>query len=293
MYCFVAMFVYFWFPNYIIQAISYFNWMTWIAPDNVSLAVITGSIGGLGLNPIPTWDWNQFTVTGDPLVNPFYTTFNGFLGTLLTAPIILAIWYTNTWNTAYIPINNNHVWDNTGNRYEVLKVVNEDTTFNEAGYKAYSPAYLSASNAFVYGVFFSVYTATITHTILYHRREIFSGVKNLITSKSVFADNKDIHTRLMRKYREVPECAYFAVLLVSIALGAFGLGAFPTNTNPSVALYGGKYQSFWVVVLTLTTPHSAPCCNFLYPLRYHDVHHEHRDHLERYRRAFRWSLVHW
>lgn len=30
-YCFVGMFVYFWFPNYIIQAMSYFNWSVLLA----------------------------------------------------------------------------------------------------------------------------------------------------------------------------------------------------------------------------------------------------------------------
>ena len=283
MYCFGAMFVYFWFPNYIIQAVSYFNWMTWIAPDNVNLAVVTGSIGGLGLNPVPTWDFNQFTVMGNPLINPFYSIFNGFLGTLLTAPIILAIWYTNTWNTGYIPINNNRVWDNTGGRYQVLKVVNADSTFNEAGYKAYSPAYLSAGNAFVYGVFFSLYTATITHTILYHRREIVAGFKSLISRKSAFADSRDIHTRLMRKYREVPEYVYLGVLVVSIALGAAGVGAFPTHTSPAVVLYGGTCLSLLPCILLLTTSHSLPRYDLLYSLRYHHVHHERRDYLERHR----------
>jgi hypothetical protein len=62
MYCFGAMFIYFWFPGYIVQAMSYFNWMTWIAPDNVNLAAVTGSVGGLGLNPFPTWDWNQLAL---------------------------------------------------------------------------------------------------------------------------------------------------------------------------------------------------------------------------------------
>jgi hypothetical protein len=75
MYCFGAMLVYFWFPGYIIQAMSYFNWITWIAPDNVILAAVTGSVGGLGLNPFPTWDWNQLSVYQDPLIVPFYSSF--------------------------------------------------------------------------------------------------------------------------------------------------------------------------------------------------------------------------
>jgi len=291
MYCFSAMFIYFWFPNYIVQAMSYFNWMTWIAPDNVNLAAVTGSVGGLGINPIPTFDWNQLTVLADPLINPFYSLFNAFLGTLFTAPIILAIWYTNTWETAYLPINNNRVWDNTGNRYQVLKVVNEDSMFDEAGYKAYSPAYLSAGNAFIYGIFFAIYTSTVTHAILYHHREITSGFKNLVSRKSVFIDNKDIHTRLMRNYREVPEYVYFAVLVASIVLGAIGVGAFQTHTSPAVVLYGGMYRFLSVDVLPLTKPCSFPCCSLLRSLRYHCVHHECRNTLERYRRTFRWSLV--
>jgi hypothetical protein len=35
------MFIYFWFPNYIFQALSYFNWIVWIAPNNVNVAAIS------------------------------------------------------------------------------------------------------------------------------------------------------------------------------------------------------------------------------------------------------------
>jgi hypothetical protein len=294
MYCFGAMFVYFWFPGYIIQAMSFFNWMTWIAPDNVNLAAVTGSIGGLGLNPFPTWDWDQLTTLIDPLVTPFYSIFNVFLGTLITAPIVLAIWYTNTWNTAYIAINDNHVWDNTGSPYEVLRVVDNDTTlFDGEGYKAYSPAYFSAGLAFQYGVCFATCTATITHTILYHRREIIAGFKDMISRKSALTDSKDVHTRRMKRYHEVPEYVYFGVLVASIALGAAGVGAFPTHTSPAAALYGGMHRSFQVSILPLTKPYSFPRCDLLHPLRHHRVHHERRDWLERYCRALRWSLVPW
>ena len=72
MYCFIAMFIYFLFPDYILQAMSYFNWITWIAPENAKLAAITGSVTGLGFNPLSTFDWNQFTVIANPLINPFF-----------------------------------------------------------------------------------------------------------------------------------------------------------------------------------------------------------------------------
>jgi hypothetical protein len=272
------MFVYSWFPSYIIQAMSCFNWITWIAPDNVNLAAVTGSVNGLGLNPLPTWDWYQLAVGVQPLISPFYSVIHGFLGMLITAPIILAIWYTDTWNTAYIPINDHNIWDNTGSHYQASRVVDNGTTlFNKEGYNAYSPPYLSAGNAVIYGTYFAVCAAIISHTILYHRREIVAGFRNLISRKSAFADSRDVHTRLMRNYREVPDSVYFGVLIASIALGVAGVGAFPTHTNPAVVLYGGMHRSLQVDILPLTKPYSFLCCDLLRPLRHHRVHHEHGD----------------
>lgn len=47
---FAAMFIYFWFPNYLFQVLTYFSWMTWIAPDNVHLNILTGMQNGLGVS---------------------------------------------------------------------------------------------------------------------------------------------------------------------------------------------------------------------------------------------------
>ena len=73
MWSFGAMFVYFWFPNYLFEALTYFSWMTWIAPDNLHLNILTGFQNGLGMfNPWPTFDWNVMLFDGlDPLVSVF------------------------------------------------------------------------------------------------------------------------------------------------------------------------------------------------------------------------------
>ncbi|KAJ6616612.1 OPT-domain-containing protein [Mycena sp. CBHHK59/15] len=222
-YCFSAMFCYFWFPDFIFQALSYFNWMTWIAPDNVNLAAVTGSVSGLGLNPIPTFDWNQLVYAVDPLIFPFFATFNTFLGTLITLPIILALWYSNTWFTGYLPINSNHVFDNTGELYSVANAVGNNTLFDQALYEDYSPAYLAAGNILLYGIFFAVYTATLSHAILYHRREIVHGFKSILSRKKTSEVHTDVHVRLMMHYKEVPEWQYLIILVVSIGLGAAGV----------------------------------------------------------------------
>jgi hypothetical protein len=69
-----------------------------------------------------------------------------------------ALWYTNTWNTGYLPINSNvglnltcvapqylsrfpqRVFDNTGNFYNVSNAVGSNTLFNQTLYENYSPA---------------------------------------------------------------------------------------------------------------------------------------------------------
>ncbi|KAF7375383.1 OPT-domain-containing protein [Mycena sanguinolenta] len=253
LYCFGAMFVYFWFPDFICISLSYFNWMTWISPTNVSLAAITGSMFGLGFNPLPTFDWNQMII--DPLINPFFTTFNFFLGTLITFPIIAAIWYTNTWNTGYLPINSNYVFDNTGNLYDVAEAVGTDMLFNQTMYENYSPAYLSASYAMEYGVFFALYTATLSYAFLNYRREIIHGFRSILSREKTSSMHKDVHVRLMENYKEVPEWQYFMqvllsdgslwfthfhtrVLVFAVVVGAVGIGVYPTNTSPAVVLYG-------------------------------------------------------
>ncbi|KAJ7101812.1 OPT-domain-containing protein [Mycena epipterygia] len=240
MYCFCSILVYFFFPDFIFQALSYFNWMTWISPYNVNLAAITGNFG-LGLNPLPTLDWNQFTVGADPLISPFFA--------LFTLPIIAALWYSNTWQTGYLPINSNIVFDNTGNLYNVTTIIGSDTLFNQTLYEEYSPAYLSASYALLYGVFCdcSLHRATLSHAVLYHRREILHGLRSIFSRRKTSELHKCIHVRLMESYEEIREWQYGMVLVFAIALGAAGVGAYPTQTSPAVVLYGVFLAIIFVV----------------------------------------------
>jgi hypothetical protein len=194
------MFVWFWFPQYIFTALSVFSWMSWIAPNNLNLNTITGFNNGLGINPWPTWDWNTLLFDNtDPLMIPFFSTFNKFVGACLAAIVIPAVWYTNTYNTGYLPINSNRVFDNTGAR-----AVDSRALFDQAKYEEYSPPFLSAGNLMVYLFFFGIYTATVSYAYLYHRYEIVMGFRNLFNS---FRKNKDtemgtyldVHNRLMAK----------------------------------------------------------------------------------------------
>lgn len=89
-------FLWFWIPNYVFRALSTFNWMTWIAPQNLTLAILTGSNLGLGLfNPITTFDWNIATSSFAALSMPFFAVAQQYVGALIGACVILAMYYSN------------------------------------------------------------------------------------------------------------------------------------------------------------------------------------------------------
>ena len=251
--CFAAMFAYFWLPNYLFAGLTYFSWMAWLSPNNADLAVLTGGYTGLGVNPLPTLDWNILTYWVDPLVVPFFSTFNFFIGIFFSMFVVLALYRTNAFDTSYLPINSNRPFDHFGKPYNVSAIIDDRGIFDGAKYEAYSPPFLSAANVVVYMFFFALYSATVTYGILYHRHEIMLGFRDFWRSikkrtkrgraaaaaEELDDPNKlDVHNRLMAAYKEVPEWWYMICLVVAIALGMVGVGAYPTNTTPFVVLYG-------------------------------------------------------
>ncbi len=227
---FIAMFLYFWLPNYLFEALSYFNWITWISPGNVKLAIITGSICGLGLNPLPTFDWNFATTQADPIVTPFFAVVNSAAGMALSGFIIAPIMYwNNVWNGAYLPINENHVFDNMGNSYNVTRVLNADMSLDEEAYLGYSIPYMSTNNAILYAAFLGLYLALISHVALWHRKEIVAGFKSLSRGRRITEEFNDVHTRLMSAYKECPEWWYLVLMAIAFVLACVGCACWPTG----------------------------------------------------------------
>ncbi|WXC46223.1 hypothetical protein QX201_005916 [Fusarium graminearum] len=233
---FAAMFVWFWFPDLIVSALSLFNWLAWISPNNFNLAAITGVSKGLGFNPLPTFDWNIATYYIDPLLVPFHVTFNMFLGAVLGGITIIAMYWNNTYNTGYLPINTNTMFDNTGAKYNVSSILDDRGLLDVEKYQAYSQVHIAAS---IY--FFAVYSAVISYAAIYHWNDIKLGFVSLYQSfkkDSKVNQFKDVHTKLMEKYREVPEWWYMILNIVGVAFGVASVAAWPTNTSVGTVFFG-------------------------------------------------------
>lgn len=218
----VFAFLYFFIPNYLFTALSTFNWMTWIAPNDVDLAAITGSITGLGFNPIPTFDWNQCNALFQVLFIPMPSLLNIYGGFFFGGLVIASVWYTNVYWSAYLPINSNSVFDNQGNEFNVTRILT-DNLFDSKKYHDYSPPYYSAANLVLYGGFFAVYPLAFFHlcftewTLMKNSIiDIYKGFRDW--KKSNYYGFNDHFSTTMAKYPETPQWWYLACLLITFGM---------------------------------------------------------------------------
>lgn len=232
--CTISMAVYYWLPGYLFTALSTFNWMTWIAPENLTLAILTGSSLGLGLfNPITTFDWNIATSSYAALSQPFFSTCTMWFGTLLSAPIILAIYYKNMNSTAYLPINSSSAFANDGKPYRVQNVV-VNNKLDEAKYQSYSPPFYSAGYILTVGANFAFYPVYFLYIMVNQwtivGRAYVDFYRGLRYGKGNYEDAMDVHSRLMAQYPEVPDWWFLLILVLAIVVACVFLSIYPLDT---------------------------------------------------------------
>ena len=195
-----------------------------MAPNNRVVNQLFGVTHGMAMG-ILTFDWGQIALNGSPLSVPWWVAANGGF-TIVTfywviTPILYVrcslffsahscfltiLWqYTNVWYSSYLPLVSSRSFDNTGKRYNISRIVNNDSSFNLEAYKAYSPLFISASFAVTYGLGFASITATLTHTFLYYRKQVW------IYARRSLSQQLDVHACLMSAYIEVPNWWYLTI----------------------------------------------------------------------------------
>ncbi|KAI5123200.1 hypothetical protein M0805_003967 [Coniferiporia weirii] len=222
-YAFLASTIWYFFPGYIFQALSVFSWVCWIAPNNIKVNQLFGYSSGMGMSLI-TFDWSQITYIGSPLATPWWAEANIAVGFVfffwLVTPVL---YYSNVWYAQYMPISSRGSFDNTGAAYDVSRILNADSTINLEKYHSYSPLFLSTTFAISYGLSFASITATLTHTLLYFRKQIW------VQARRAMHEQPDIHARLMSAYPQVPEWWYMVVFLSMFVFGIISIEVWPTE----------------------------------------------------------------
>jgi OPT family small oligopeptide transporter len=207
--------MYYWFPGYIWTGLSVFNWVCWIAPNNVVVNSLFGSIGGLGMG-LFTFDWGMISLMGSPLVVPWWAQLNIMAGFLLVIWLICPIlWAKNVFFSQFMPISVPIPFDNTGAPYNLSAIITNNT-FDQAKYEQYSPLFLPITYAVSYGTIFATYPAALVHTFLWYRHDIVRQLRRGVK------DETDIHAYLMRKY---PQVSRWWFICLGILCGVIGIVA--------------------------------------------------------------------
>ncbi|KAF8577861.1 OPT oligopeptide transporter [Ramaria rubella] len=221
-YVFAIAFAWYWLPGYLFTALSVFNWVCWIAPQNKVVNTLFGTQTGLGMG-ILTFDWSMITFIGSPLVTPWWAQANIivslFLWFWLIAPIL---YFGNIFYAKFMPISAALSFDNTGAPYQATNVV-VNGVFQPELYQQYSPIYLPTTFVISYGLQFASFTATIVHVFLWYRKDIARQFRHSLRQE------RDIHARLMCAYLEVPEWWYVLLGIVAFVVGLVVIEVFNTQ----------------------------------------------------------------
>lgn len=162
---------------------------------------------------------------------------------------------------AFMPINSNNVFDNTGQQYNATKVLNGNNGVDIDNYKAYGPPYYAIANLFITGGNFIYYTFSVVYVFIKYwapLKKAFVGmVVNTIKRRSIYTGFIDGHTRMMRKYPEVPEWWYGIVFLFGFIVSILSVTAWPTNTPwwsiLAVTGIGALLTIPWVIIESIAS----------------------------------------
>ncbi|SCV67276.1 BQ2448_5922 [Microbotryum intermedium] len=246
-YVILAAFCWYFLPGFLFQALSAFSFVCWAAPNHVIVNQLFGVNSGLGKLEATnastcrvfftdlcsllagmsglTLDWAQVSYIGSPLVIPWWAIVNIFAAFVaafwVLAPIL---YYNNVWDSAYLPISTSSVFDRFGAPYNTSMVINKATpSLDIAAYQVYSPVYLPITYAIFYGLGLMTASALIVHTAFHHGPDIVRRIR------ASTKQDDDIHMKLMRVYKEVPEWWYLIVAGVALGLSICAVAAFDTR----------------------------------------------------------------
>ncbi|KAL6332689.1 hypothetical protein AAG906_010029 [Vitis piasezkii] len=210
----MASFFYYALPGYLFPILTFFSWVCWVWPHSITAQQIGSGYHGLGVGAF-TLDWAGISAYhGSPLVTPWFSILNVGAGFIMFIYIIVPVcyWKFNTFDARKFPIFSNQLFTSTGHKYDTNKILTPQYDLNIAAYDGYGKLYLSPCLPSQLGRVLR-FTATLTHVALFHGRDILRQSKSAIHNAKM-----DVHARLMKNYKQVPEWWFLILLIGSIAL---------------------------------------------------------------------------
>ncbi|KAL1556393.1 OPT superfamily [Salvia divinorum] len=214
---FICSFAYYIFPGYLFQMLTSISWICWLFPQSVLVQQLGSGLHGLGIAAVGL-DWSSISsYLGSPLASPWFATANVAVGFFIIMYVVTPISYwCNIYDAKVFPIFSEDLFTGSGQIYNISSIIDSSFHFDNDAYQRQGHLHLSTFFVMTYGVGFAALSATVVHVILFHGREIWEQSKSSFNEKE-----KDIHTKLMSKYRQVPEWWFWCILVGNVTLTIF------------------------------------------------------------------------
>ncbi|CAL0307276.1 unnamed protein product [Lupinus luteus] len=210
-----ASFLYYALPGYLFPILTFFSWVCWAWPGSITAQQIGSGYHGLGLGAF-TLDWAGISAYhGSPLVSPWTSIVNVGIGFIMFIYIIVPVcyWKYNVFDARKFPIFSNQLFTSSGQKYDTFKVLTSNYQLDIEAYNKYSKLYLSPIFALSIGSGFLRFTATLVHVALFYGSDIIKQSKSAMSNVKL-----DVHGRLMKVYKQVPEWWFQIILFGSMGL---------------------------------------------------------------------------
>ncbi|KAJ3901475.1 OPT oligopeptide transporter [Lentinula edodes] len=232
---FAAIFFWEWIPQYpfpLLTAISII-----CLADNGRHAFVRNLFGagssneGIGLFSF-SLSWTLIT-QGFPLVWPLQTQVNSFIGMALSYIILTSCYYSNVFNGRDLIWMSTSLFGTNGSTYDQDAVITSDYRLNETaletvGLPRYTTTYAIAQLSYNLSL-----GAAVTTMLLWHWPKLSKAFGKMQILKSGPADVDDPHYQGENLIAEVPQWAYGALLLASLAVCIGTSYAAPTVLIPA------------------------------------------------------------
>ncbi|KAL7127672.1 hypothetical protein ABFS83_14G267600 [Erythranthe nasuta] len=202
------------FPGYLFQTLQSISWICWLFPRSVTAHQIGSGLNGLGVGAF-TLDWSVVaSFLFSPLISPFFAIANIFVGyfTIMYVVIPISYWGFNVYHAKNFPIFSEDIFTANGQLYDVEAIVNSNFHFDLDQYNKQGRIHLSTFFTLTYGFGFATIASTITHVALFYGREIYERFRASSKGK------QDIHTKLMKNYRDIPSWWFYVLLAVTMVV---------------------------------------------------------------------------
>ncbi|KAF8013883.1 hypothetical protein BT93_I1675 [Corymbia citriodora subsp. variegata] len=201
-------------PGYLFSTLTSISWVCWAFSNSVTAQQLGSGMRGLGLGAL-TLDWTAVaSFLSSPLMYPFFAIVNVFVGYTMMIYVVIPIayWGLNVYGANRFPIFSSNLFTAQGQRYNITAIVNDKFELDIPKYEEQGRIHLSVFFALTYGFGFATIAATVTHVAFFYGREIYERYCASHGGKA------DIHTKLMRRYKDIPSWWFYLLLVASLVV---------------------------------------------------------------------------